>query len=170
MTTLKRYLALLEAIFLVRTIPAWSSSHVRRLVRTPKIDLCDPGLLAHALGLDTRRVAADPTLAGPLLETFVAAEVRKQLGWSVTRAAELHFRMHAGQEVDVVLEDPSGRVAGIEVKASASLSGADLRGLRALQEAAGDRFVRGVVLYLGDELLPFGERLVAAPMTALWGG
>ncbi len=167
-TTLTRYLALLERAFLVRRIPAWAGNRARRAVKTPRVWIPDTGLLGHMAGLTTARVAEEPTTVGPLLETFVASELTKQLGWSRTRAELFHFRTHAGREVDLVLEADDGRLAGIEVKAAATIGSADFKGLEALREVAGKRFHRGVVLYTGRETLPFGADLWALPMSALW--
>ncbi len=167
-TTLTRYLTLLERAFLVRRLPAWASNRARRVVKTPRVWIPDTGLLGHLAGLSPARLAADPTAAGPLLETFVASELAKQLGWSRTRAEMFHFRTHGGSEVDIVLEAEDGRLAGVEVKAAAAVGPADLRGLGALREVAGTRFHRGIVLYTGREALPFGPGLWALPLSALW--
>jgi len=113
-------------------------------------------------------LAEEPTALGPLLETFVAGELVKQLGWSETHAELTHFRTHGGQEVDLVLEADDGRLVGIEVKAAATIGTADMRGLAALREVAAKRFHRGVVLYTGRETLPFGPGLWAMPVSALW--
>ena len=137
-TTLTRYLALLERAFLVRRIPAWAGNRARRAVKTPRVWIPDTGLLGHLAGLTTARVAEEPTTVGPLLETFVASELTKQLGWSRTRAELFHFRTHAGREVDLVLEADDGRLAGIEVKAAATIGSADFKGLEALREIAGE--------------------------------
>lgn len=167
-STLRRYLALLEATFIFQPLPAWSSNIGKRFVKSPKIHLLDSGLAAHLRGdLDAPALAKSPNL-GPLLETFVVQEVRKLLGWSRHAATPWHFRTAAGQEVDLVLEAPGQRMAGIEVKASANVHQRDFSGLRALAEAAGDKFTRGVVLYLGEQRLPFADRLWALPIAALW--
>jgi hypothetical protein len=167
-STLRRYLALLEATFLLQPLPAWSINIGKRLVRSPKIHLVDSGLAAHLRGdLDAASLARSPGL-GPLLETFVVQEVRKLLGWSRQSATAYHFRTAAGQEVDLVLEAPGQRVAGVEVRAAANVGPSDFKGLRALAEAAGDHFVRGVVLYLGDQRVPFADNLWALPVAKLW--
>ena len=167
-STLRRYLALLEATFILQPLPAWSTNLGKRFVKSPKIHLLDSGLTAHLRGeTDAKSLAQSPAL-GPLLETFTVQELRKQLSWSRHAASAYHFRTAAGQEVDLVLEGPGQRVVGVEIKASASVGPGDFRGLRALQEAAGDKFARGVVLYLGEQRLPFGDNLWALPITALW--
>lgn len=167
-STLKRYVSLLQATFLVRTLPAWSSNLGKRLVRSPKLLLCDTGLISSLQGLSAERLASDPVLVGPLLENFVAVELQKQSAWSATQPRPFHFRTQTGQEVDIVLEDAAGRVVGVEVKASATVGARDFRGLRALAEASGDRFRRGVVLYTGRTAVPFGENLHALPVSSLW--
>lgn len=167
-TTLKRYLALLELLFLVREVPAWAPNRGKRLVRAPKLHVVDSGLLASLAGLDVEALRRDRVLLGPLLESFVAAELTKQLGWSRTRPALHHFRTHTGREVDLVLEDARGRVVGIEVKATAAVTSADLDGLRALADTAGKAFVQGVVLHLGKSKVSFGPGLTACPLDALW--
>jgi len=166
--TLRRYLALLEALHLVRPIPAWSTNATSRLVKAPKLLVTDTGLLAQLAGWSMARLSAGPGFAGPLLETFAGMELVKQLGWSQTRAELFWSRTQLGREVDYVLESSDGRLAGIEIKAATSLIDADFAGLRQLAEVAGNRFVRGVLLYTGRETLPFGERLVAAPFSSLW--
>lgn len=103
------------------------------------------------------------------LEGFaVAMELRKQLGWSDEAVTLYHFRMRTGQEVDLVLERADGVVVGLEVKATASPGPRDFAGLRVLEEITGRRFRRGVLLYAGEHVLPFGERLAAVPLSCLW--
>jgi predicted AAA+ superfamily ATPase len=167
-STLQRYLALLEAVFLVRMLPPWHANLGKRLVKSPKLLLTDSGLAAHLMGLDAARVTSDRVLFGGLLESFVANELTKQLGWSDAGATLHHLRSHGGEEVDFVLETRSGRLAGIEVKSAATVSSHDFRGLRTLAEWAGPRFHRGIVLHAGTDVVPFGERLFAMPIEALW--
>ena len=166
-TTLKRYLALLEMTYLVQPLPAWSANPSKRLAKAPKLLFTDTGLLAHLLGLGGREVRKEKSY-GALLENFVALELLKHFGWSGTPARLRHFRTHSGLEVDLVLEDDSGRLAGIEVKASATLHNDDFKGLRALAETAPRKFLRGVVLYNGEQALPFGPNLWALPLHTLW--
>ena len=167
-TTLKRYFTLLETTFLVRLINPWSINIGKRLVKAPKLYLNDTGLIAYLLGLDQARVGNDPNVIGPLLENFVIMELRKQISWSKTRPQMFHFRTHTGEEVDIILENAAGEIVGIEVKATSSVGGSDFKGLRALAEAAGTRFRRGIVLYTGAETVPFGKNLHAVPIPSLW--
>ncbi|MCC7537609.1 MAG: ATP-binding protein [Deltaproteobacteria bacterium] len=167
-TTLQRYLALLERLYLVERVPAWSSNLGKRLVKAPKLFLVDTGLLAHQLGVRDPRTLAASNERGRLLESFVATETRKLAASSRTRPGLFHFRTHEGAEVDLVLEDGRGRLVGVETKATRSPDARDFRGLRALADAVGERLHRGVVLYDGDDVIPFGKRLHAVPVSALW--
>jgi uncharacterized protein len=169
-STLSRYLSLLEITFLVQPLPAWATNLGKRLTKSPKLMVADTGLLGHLLGVDASQLEANPTLLGPVVETFVYGEMRKQQGWARTRHELHHFRTTAGAEVDLVLEDRGGMIAGIEVKASRAVHSSDFRHLRGLAEATGASFQRGVVLYLGDERVAFGPGLEALPMRTLWGG
>ena len=166
-TTLKRYLRLLETIYLFQELPAWSINVGKRFVKMPKVILSDTGLAAYLLKITPERLSEDMRLFGPLLENFVCMELCKQAGWSREMPQRFHWRTHGQQEVNLVLES-GGRVIGIEVKASSSVSSEDFKGLKALAIEAKHRFARGVVLYCGGEMLPFGENMVAMPVSALW--
>jgi hypothetical protein len=167
-TTLKRYFALLETTFLAQLLRPWSVNTGQRVIRTPKVYLNDTGLLAHLIGLTLERLELDPGIAGGLLENFVLMELRKQSAWSEVEPQIFYWRTASGQEVDIVLENSAGYLVGIEVKASATLQGGDVRGLQALASAAGKRWVRGVVLYTGTEVIPFARNLHGMPVSFLW--
>ena len=166
--TLSRYMNLLQATYLVHLLPPWSSNLGARLVKSPKVLLNDTGLIAGILALNPTRLAQDGVLLGGLLETFIATELLKQLGGSSTQASLFHYRTLTGHEVDLLLEDAGGRLVAIEVKASSTVTSSDFKGIRALQQAAEGRFHRGVILYAGRDVIPFGENLHAVPLTALW--
>ena len=166
--TLKRYIALLETTFLIQRIPPWSMNLGKRLVKTPKVMLCDTGLMAHLLGVDSPDTLPDHVV-GALVENYAAMELVKHLGWSRTRASLCYFREQTGREVDLVLENSAGQVVGVEVKAAASVSGHDMKHLRFLRDRLGSRFHRGVVLYTGTETVAFDAQLSAVPLAALTG-
>jgi predicted AAA+ superfamily ATPase len=168
LSTLQRYLTLLETTFLIQRLPAWYGNLGKRLVKAPKLLLGDTGLAAHVMGVDAERLTRDLGLFGPLLENFVAMELHKQSAWSRTQPRMFHYRTQTGQEVDLVLEDKAGRIVGIEIKASATVGAQDFKGLRGLAEAVGKRFRCGVVLYAGSTAIPFGSALHALPLSALW--
>lgn len=167
-TTLKHYLALLETAFLIQMLPPWSANLGKRLVKSPKIMLTDTGLACYLIGATREKLKPEHPMTGPLLENFVTMELFKQATWCDAAVRLYHFRAQGGQEVDILLEDAAGRVAGVEVKSAAAVSPNDFRHLRYLAEILGDRFVRGVVLYTGEETVPFAPKFTALPVTALW--
>ena len=167
-TTLNRYLELLSAVFLIKQIPAWSTSQAQRAIGTPKLAFVDTGIAAHLLGQDTTRLGEPDGAAGPMIETFVLMELARQLTWSQERARLYHYRTKDKVKVDAVLETPDGRVIAIEVKAGATVRSEDLAGLRHLSHRLGPRLVAGYVLYTGQQTLPFGDGLRAVPIDALW--
>ena len=79
-----------------------------------------------------------------------------------------HYRDRDQYEVDAILERASGEVVAVEVKAGETVRADDFRAMRRLAERLGDRFVAGIVLYAGEQALPFGDRLRAWPISALW--
>jgi predicted AAA+ superfamily ATPase len=162
------YLALLETAFLIHRVPAWSTNLSRKVIRRPKLVVSDSGLACHLLGVTGATLDRPGGPLGALLETFVANEIRKQLTWSSERASLRHFRDRGGAEVDLVLEQPDGRVCGIEVKATSTPRTEHLRGLRYLADRLGDRFQFGVLLTAAPEATPFGPRLAALPVSSLW--
>ena len=166
--TAQKYVAILERLFLIRTLKPWSSNRLSRLVKTPKLHFLDSGLLATLREDEAVPLQEDRTRFGALLKSFVVSELLKLASWSERRVSFSHYRTKDQDEVDVVIEDRRGRIVGIEVKASATVRPHDFRGLRQLQEAVGDRFVRGLVLHDHDRVTPFGEKLQAAPLSILW--
>ena len=166
--TIGDYITLLERLFLLERLPPWYSNRLSRLVKTPKLHVVDTGLAAALLGVNTGAIKADRTVLGQLLETFAYQELRRQASWHDAPATFFHFRDKDGAEVDIVVELGSRSVAGVEVKAAATVTQSDFRGLRKLASAAGDRFARGVVLYDGEATMRFGDRLHAVPIRRLW--
>jgi len=168
-TTLKRYLALLETTFLMQPLRPWSGNIGKRLVKSPKIYLEDSGLAAYLLGAEIGRKANGSDLTGGLLENFVLGELRRQIAWSRTRPGIFHFRTSKGSaEVDAVLESRDRRIVAVEVKSGTRVRKDDFAGIGKLAAEVGDRFHRGIVLYGGEGVVPFGGRMHAVPVAALW--
>jgi predicted AAA+ superfamily ATPase len=169
-TTLQRYMALLEQIFLILRIPAWTPNAEGQFVKSPKIFLNDTGVLCHLRNENLASLIENRTTSGAFLENFVVLEIIKQLGWSDLNLKPYHFSIHKGSEVDLVLEGRNKDLYGIEVKSSASLKGSDFNGLKKLAEIAGARFQKGIVLYTGDRALGGfgGKNLQAVPIAELW--
>jgi hypothetical protein len=168
--TAQRYLALLEALFLLVRLPAWVEEVGLRLARAPKLYLSDAGLASHLLGLEAERLASRPVDAARLAETFVVTELFKLAAVSASRPHLHHLRTSTGLEVDVVMESRRHQLVGIDVKAGASVGEADFKALRLLRDRTGRHFECGVVLHAGRDVRAFGPRLWALPISALWSG
>jgi predicted AAA+ superfamily ATPase len=166
--TVQKYITVLERLFLLQQVRPWFSNRLSRLIKSPKLHMLDSGLLATLRGATAAKIAEDRTNLGPLLESFVFSEVLKSLTWSEARAHVAHFRTKDQDEVDLVLEDTRGRIVGIEVKSAATLRPKDFSGLRKLEEAAGAKFVQGILLHDHDRVTPYSETIRAAPVSLLW--
>ena len=166
--TIDHYITLLERVFLLDRLPPWYHNRLSRLIKTPKLHIGDTGLACALLGVDVVGLAGDRPLLGQLLETFVFQELRRQASWHEASLSFFHYRDKDKIEVDIVIERGALAVAGVEVKAAATVTGADFRGLRKLREATGSRFAVGVVLYDGESCVGFGEGLYAVPLRLLW--
>lgn len=167
--TIREYLTLLEQLFLIEQLQPWHSNRLSRLIKTPKLHLADTGLACALMDINSQTLWEDKPLLGQLLETFVFQELRKQASWHDENLSFYHFRNKDKVEVDIIIEQ--GRLlAGIEVKASATVKKEDFKGLNKLKESCGKHFAAGVVLYDGDSILPFGDRLFAVPISTMTGG
>jgi predicted AAA+ superfamily ATPase len=160
--TVQKYMRLLSLLYLSSELPAWHRNIGKRLIKTPKIFLCDTGLLhylTHSSGLENK---------GALTEHFVYNELQKQIEWSSARPQLYYWRTSNGHEVDFLLEDRRGHILGIEVKSSIGISESDFSNLRILQKDIPDQFMSGFVLYRGERILPFGPKLWAIPLNLIF--
>lgn len=168
--TVGNHLQALEQLFLVRRLPAWHPNLGHRVIRSAKLHLADSGMLASLVGIDADRLERDGGVAGSAFETFVVGEVIRQA--SVSELGPLlafhHYRDRRGNEVDLVIEHANGDVVAIEVKASATPRLRDISGLQLLRDRLGDRFKLGLLLHLGPEPIPLGDRISAVPLASLW--
>lgn len=166
--TIRDYISLLERLFLLELLPPWHSNRLSRLIKTPKLHFSDTGLASAILGITPQSLLKDRTLLGQFLETFVFQEINRQASWYNEFISFYHFRNKDGGEVDFVLERGALDLAGIEVKASATVTSSDFSSLRKLKEVTGTRFKSGIVLYDGERVVKFGEGLYAVPLWSLW--
>lgn len=170
-TTGRRYYELLQRLYLVQEIPAWGTNLARASVRRPKLVLCDSGLTAHLAGVSTSKFSNEidgRPGAGHLFESFVIGELLKAADWAANDTTAFHWRDRGGREVDLLFERRDGGIVAIECKLSAAVDQPDFRHLEHLRDQLGDRFHGGAVVYLGPSTLPFGDRLWAVPVSALW--
>ncbi len=166
--TIRDYVSLLERLFLIDSLPPWHSNRLSRLVKTPKLHMGDSGLAASLLGLDAASLSRDRGTLGQLLETFVYQELRRQAGWFDADVTFHHYRDKDKVEVDIILDCGARGLSGIEIKATATVTASDFRGLHKLKDATGNRFRAGVLLYDGDDSVRFGENMFAMPIRSLW--
>ncbi|OFW60645.1 MAG: AAA family ATPase [Actinobacteria bacterium RBG_16_64_13] len=166
--TIHDHMVLLEGVFLLQRLQPWFTNRLSRLVKTPKLHMGDTGVACALLGVQASDLQQDRSLLGFLLETFVLQELQRQASGQEEQHAFFHFRDRYDHEVDMVIERGASAVAGVEVKAAATVVDSDFRGLRRLSEAAGDRFAHGIVLYDGAATVRFGEKLHAVPIRTLW--
>ncbi|NUR63508.1 MAG: ATP-binding protein [Catenulispora sp.] len=171
-TTVKDYLGLLEAVFLVHRLEPFTRSAANRAIRSAKVHIVDTGLAAYLIGLNEQklsgRLPASLTQFGHLVETFAVNELMKQAGWAQQEVRFSHFRTRDHKEVDLVIETAAGSVAAIEVKASGTVADNDFAGLRLLRDKLGDAFVGGAVVNLGQRSYSYEDRLHVLPLDRLW--
>lgn len=167
-SSLKRYLSLLEMIFLITRLPAWSSNIGKRLLKSPKVLFCDTGLLSYLLQFTSDHLNGPNPLQGQILENFVIMEIKKEISWSLTKPNLFHFRTTGGIEVDLILENRKRELVAIEIKSKAVVEQRDLKGLLYFRDQVKGRFLKGIVFYTGNQVLPLGNNMFAVPIPALW--
>ena len=168
--TIGGYIELLDRLFLIDRLPPWHSNRLSRLVKTAKLHIGDTGLGCALIGTNPDALAQDRPLFGQFLETFVLQELKRQAICQEQPLSFYHYRDKDQAEVDVVIEKGATAVAGVEVKAAATVTSSDFRGLRKLKKVTGDRFASGVVLYDGEIAASFGDRMFAVPIRSLCEG
>jgi predicted AAA+ superfamily ATPase len=170
--TAHRYMTMLETLFLVRRVPAWAASALARVVKTPKVQFLDSGLLASLLQLDEDAVARDRVAFGHVLECHVYGELLRLASWARQPFSVMMYRDKDQVEVDFVIANGLGAIVGVEVKAATTVRDKDFAGLRRLAAHAGQRFLGGIVLHDGTQTLPMGDvagrPLWALPLSTLW--
>ncbi|GHU36564.1 hypothetical protein AGMMS50256_33330 [Betaproteobacteria bacterium] len=166
--TAARYIGVFEQMFLLRRVEVWARNALNRIVKTPKLHFLDSGLLASLANITAASALADRSRFGKLLESFVFGELSKHATTAENDYYLLHYRDHAQNEVDFVIENAEGQVIAVEVKAAATISVNDLPGLKCFANAAGKAFLCGIILYDGEQTLPLGDKYLAAPLSTLW--
>lgn len=171
-STAESYTKLLEAVFVIRRLPAWGRTLGSRVAAAPKIHVIDSGLAARLLRLTESKLAEANASAltefGHLLKTFAVGEISKQLDWLQAPVQIGHWRTHDGDEVDLVVEREDGRVAAIEVTAASRVQASKLRGLLKLRAMLAGQFLGGVVLYTGRHAYIHESGLQILPVSRLW--
>ena len=169
--TAQRFDGFLERLFVTEQVPAWASSRLSRLAATTKRYLCEPALAAPLLGLERRSIIRDADLAGRMIDSFVAAQLRPELQLGAMPVSMFHIRQGGRREVDIVLERRDGALVALEIKAAADVDLHDARHLIWLRDQLdSDRFRAGIVLHTGRHIRRLDTRIWAVPICSLWGG
>lgn len=163
--TTSNYITLLELVYQIKRIPAFSGNFSKRFIKSPKLYFLDTGILCHLLGISTKEQFNSSAYKGELVETFVLSELLKYVGVAENRASIYHYRTSDQKEIDFIIEFPGGLVA-VEVKASRRIERRAFKHILDLQKKT-DRFRRGIVFYLGDDILSFGKDLYALPLSCM---
>lgn len=167
--TAAKYIGVFEQMYLVKRVDVWANNHLKRMVKTPKLQFIDSGLLSSLANITPELVAQNRTKFGAVLESFIFSELLKLTTVSEDDYRLLYYRDHDRYEVDFVIENSAGQLVGVELKAAATVRQSDLRGLKRFKSVANDQFKAGIVLYDGTETLPLGDALWAVPISTLWG-
>lgn len=166
--TVDRHVGVLEQMFLVRRVRPWFRNELNRLAKAPKLHFLDAGLAAAMRKLDPEGLGSDRVSLGPIVETFVFAELSKQASWSEERVSIHHYRDHDGGEIDFILENWGRKVVAIEVKSGSTVRPEAFAPMRKLSGVLKDKFALGVILYDGRHRLSYGDDLWALPISSLW--
>jgi predicted AAA+ superfamily ATPase len=168
--TLGTWFDVLSRLGIVHRLPAWTTSKAKRGIKAPKIHFLDTGC-ATAIRNETAEAfvpGADPTALGFVLETFVFVELGKTLPL-LDASWQLHHWRKDGREVDIIAEAPGKRLALFEMKASAAVDSGDFRHIDWFFANPAKTYTgTGFVVYLGDQLLSFGPRKIALPLSMFW--
>jgi predicted AAA+ superfamily ATPase len=167
--TVSRYVGVFEQMYLLKRIDVWARNRLNRVIKTPKLQFIDSGLLATLLNLTAEEAQQDRTRFGNVLETFVFGELLKHTTTADGDYRLMYYRDADKFEVDVVIENGAGQLVGVEVKAAATVKESDLRGLKKMASLAARQFKMGVLLYDGTETMPVADGIWAAPLSTLWG-
>jgi predicted AAA+ superfamily ATPase len=164
------YINALEALFIVERVEPWTKVDYQRVGRQDKLFICDSGLVCSLLRWGMDQVLLDSDRIGKIFENFIFNELMTHINASNGEYSLYHYRDREQREVDFIIERDDGAVLGIEVKAGATVGRADFKHLAWLQNKVAERSFIGIVLYTGTEILPFGDKLWAVPISCLWQG
>jgi len=171
--TFEKYKSFCNATFMTFEIPSWSRPNKldKRFVKSKKVYFTDTNFLCFLMRRDIRNVfEKDRQLMGHLFENFIASEIMKSIGVLPGKFYVSHFNpvRGEGKETDFVIENDAGEAVAIEVKLDSSLNAKDFVNLELCRDTIGDNFKKGIVLYTGEEAVPFGDKLWALPVNCLW--
>ena len=158
--TARRYLDLLEGLYLVRSLQPWSRNAGKRLVKSAKVYWRDSGILHALAGLPSLEHVLGHPLCGVSWEGYCIEQILGLLPKGVNAS---HYRTHAGAEIDLVLEQPDGKILAVEIKRT--LSPKVTPGLIESMETIGSK--KGFIVIPEGEPYPLSKTVTAIGLRAL---
>lgn len=162
-TTIKNWLSVLTASFVVLELPPFFENIRKRVIKSPKIYFCDTGLAAYLLGIQTPDQAARDPLRGGLYENFMILEVLKYHLNYGKRPELFFFRDTHGNEIDLIIRD-GRKLIPIEIKSAATFTPHFIKGIERFRKVAGERCTPGYVFYNGSNNYSLNETPVLNPV------
>lgn len=154
--TVTKYIHLLEALYIVKLTPAYSNNRLKRVAKKPKVHFIDTGLASYLLNVDLKSsMEGSNEFLGNLVESFVYSELIKHQSYADTDIEIFHYRDLTNKEVDFVLESSSGDIVALEIKSGSSVKKEHFKGLLALAKTMKSKNFKGILLYGGDDILPY---------------
>lgn len=169
--TVDQYLDILMRLSMVTKLSAWMPGEGKRDIKQPKFHFVDTGIATALRRLNDKsfEIGNSPETLGGLLESFVVGELQRALPMQDDDYRLYHWRSADRREIDILI-DGGRRLVGLEVKSAATVSADDFKHLRwfAKDGPGRGRKVSGIILYLGQEKLTFGDGNFALPLSAIW--
>ena len=167
--TLLSYINALESLYIVERLNPWFKTDYERVSKQSKLFMTDSGLMTSLLGWNAEQIYLDSDRSGKLIETFAFNELMAQIDHSYGEYTLSHYRDRQKREIDFIIENRAGELVGIEVKSGSNVGTKDFKHLKWFKEnIAKDRPFKGIVLYSGEHIAPFGKDMMLVPFGALW--
>jgi predicted AAA+ superfamily ATPase len=170
--TYERYKAFCNSVFMTFEVQSWSKANKldKRFLRSKKIYFTDTNFLCYIMRRELKDLYTNPSAMGHIFENFIASEIIKAASSSPNQYFVSHFNPVRGQgkEVDFIIENLHGEAIAIEIKLNATLDLKDFANMKICKDTLRDKFKKGIVVYTGNEILPFGDNLWAIPVNCLW--
>jgi len=168
-TTLSDYINALESLYLIERVNPYLKSDYERINKQSKTFMTDTGLMSTVLNWKLDEVILNSDKSGKLMETFVFNQLSAQIDLASEDFNLYHYRDREKREIDFIVECDDETIIAIEVKAGSSLSNDSAKHLKWFKNnIAKDKKFIGIILYTGENAIPFGENLFAVPMNNLW--
>ena len=162
-TTIKNWISVLQASFVVFELPPFFENIRKRTVKSPKIYFSDTGLAAFLLGIETSSQLARDPLRGGLYENLVILEIFKARLNQGRRPELFFYRDTHGNEVDLVIRRKR-KLIPVEIKSAATFTPDFLNGIERFKKVAGDRCAQGFILYNGPDKFTLRETRIFNPL------